>query len=90
MANVVGSVVLGWVATLLLQTPASNDQQRGLLALSSGFCGSLTTFSSFVVDVAENLRSGSLTAGLGSLVASVVLGGLAVLLGHRLAAGSEA
>lgn len=86
VANVVGSAVLGWAATRLLRTSPSGTVRRSLLALTSGFCGSLTTFSGLVVDVAESLRSGSTPTGVVYLMISVALGALAVWAGHRAAA----
>jgi len=88
VANVLGSAVLGWAATRLLQLPAAPRSRRKLLALSSGFCGSLTTFSAFAVDIADSLREGATSWGLGYLVTSAFAGAVAVWAGHRIAAAS--
>ncbi|MFN0092942.1 MAG: fluoride efflux transporter FluC [Acidimicrobiales bacterium] len=66
--NVVGCVVIGAAAARLAGGGANAAVWRDLVSL--GFCGGLTTFSSFAVEEAE-LGGG---AALGYLVASVGLG----------------
>ncbi len=67
--NMVGSAILGFVA-------GSLDGGSGWLALlvGTGFCGALTTFSTFSFETVRLLEEGSmLEAGL-NLVGSVVVG----------------
>gem|GEM_PF-1648628 len=86
--NVAGCAVLGWAATMLTTLgPTAPNARRRLLGLSSGFCGSLTTFSTLAVDTAQYLRWGRPSNALPPLVASIVVGGLAVWVGHRIASG---
>lgn len=73
LVNVVGAALLGYVAVAL---PA----RRPLLG--TGFCGGLTTFSTLQLEVLE-LSAGDAVA---YLVASALLGWLAVAAGKRLAA----
>ena len=82
LVNVVGSFVLGFLAGPI-------PRRTGLLLLVGiGFCGSLTTFSSWILDVVKLLEKGQpLGAGLLVLV-SLALGlaaaGLGLGLSRRL------
>jgi CrcB protein len=82
LVNVVGSFVLG---SLLAEEPAHPRARVALHDLGAiGFCGGLTTFSTFAVEVVElvDLGHGSTAAlyGGASVVGSVlaVLGGAAL------------
>jgi CrcB protein len=70
VVNVAGSLVLG----ALLAEEWAHPRARLLLHDFGGigFCGSLTTFSTFSVAVVELLRDGDELVALASLVASVV------------------
>ena len=75
LVNVVGSFVLGFLAGPI-------PRRTGLVLLVGiGFCGSLTTFSSWVVDVVRLLEGGRPLAAVGLLLASLVLGLMAAVLG---------
>ena len=76
IANVLGSVILGFLAARF----AADHIARPLLA--TGFCGAFTTFSTFQFELTE-LATG--TAILYA-TASVAIGLLAVLIGKRTAA----
>jgi CrcB protein len=66
--NVVGSAVLGAVLGL-------GDAAGWVVALvGTGFCGTLTTFSTFGADVVRLLEERALGRALGYLLASLVLG----------------
>ena len=82
LVNVVGSFVLGFLAGPI-------PRRTGLVLLVGiGFCGSLTTFSSWVLDVVKLLEAGrSLGAGglvLGSLAAGLAAAGLGLGLSRLL------
>ena len=79
--NVVGSALLGLVLGAAATPPA-------LVALvGTGFCGTLTTLSTFCADVVRMVEQRQLARGLGYLAASVVLGVGAAALGYLLASG---
>lgn len=73
-ANLVGCAVLGFVVTRWWGRGATTSTYVGV---TTGLCGSLTTFSSFAVDLAVFLDEGRTTDFVSYLVVSVV-GGLVV------------
>jgi fluoride exporter len=81
VVNVVGSAVLGALLGVAAAPPA-------LVALvGTGFCGTLTTFSTFGLDVVRLLEERRFGRALAYLVASLVLG-LGAAAGAWLAAGA--
>jgi CrcB protein len=77
--NVGGSFLLGVIAVLILERlPPS--QQAWFLLLGTGFCGGLTTFSTFEWETFRLVRDGSLTFALLNVAASVLAGFAAILL----------
>lgn len=83
VANVVGCLVLG----VLVATLRAPDAPMAL-GLTVGFCGALTTFSSFAVDLALWLDEGEWARGLLYLAVSFAAGGAAFFLGRRLGPGA--
>lgn len=81
--NVVGSFLLGIVATLLVER-IGPTRHLGPLA-ATGFCGSFTTFSTFAVEVDLRLRAGDVAGAFGYGAASLVAGVAAVAAGVALA-----
>ena len=78
--NVVGSAVLG----VLL---GARDVSPAVVALvGTGFCGTLTTFSTFGYDVVRLVEERALGRALAYLAASLVLGLGAAAAGYALAA----
>ena len=81
LVNVLGAALLGLLAGL----PAAPRRQ---LLLGIGFCGSLTTFSSWMLAAMKHLSSGDCFAALGLIGSTLGLGlGVAALgfnLGRRL------
>lgn len=83
VANVVGSFIAGFATYLAL-----NGSEAALpfaLIVVTGFCGGLTTFSTFAVETVQLSQAGTGRAALLNLVANVVLGVLAAVGGILLA-----
>jgi CrcB protein len=80
--NVLGSLVIGFFATL------TGPDGRVLVAPDArqfvmvGLCGGYTTFSSFSLQTLNLVRDGDMLRAGGNVVASVVLCLVAVWLGH--------
>lgn len=84
--NVTGSFLIGLLMTLLTEIWHLDPQWR--LALVVGFLGGYTTFSSFEYESYRAVRDGGHWLGLLNILASVILGYLAVwtgafIAGHR-------
>ena len=77
LANVLGAGLLGFLAGL----PAEPRRQ---LLLGIGFCGSLTTFSSWMLAAMKHLSSGDWAAALGLIGLTLGLGIGAAGVGFRL------
>ena len=83
LVNVLGSLILG----LLLGLPY---RPRLQLLVGIGFCGSLTTFSSWMVNSVDLINSGALIAALGLIGMTLGLGlggaALGLLIGRSISA----
>jgi len=78
IANMLGCLLLGLVLA------QSKRRQRLILWAGIGFCGSLTTFSSWMLQLARALRAGQAWDSLLVLVVGLLGGLVLVALGHRL------
>ena len=77
VANTLGSALLGFLAGL----PAAPRRQ---LLLGVGFCGSLTTFSSWMLDAVRQLGVGEIKSAAGLIGLTLGLGLGAAALGFQL------
>jgi fluoride exporter len=78
IVNLVGAVLLGWLLTRLAERTAPSRYWRFLLG--TGFCGAVTTFSTFQVETFDLIRTGHATVGVGYALVSIVAGmGVAIL-----------
>ena len=79
-ANLVGTVLLALVATTMT---AGRDPRRIWRALvGTGFCGALTTFSTFQIEVIALVREGHVAMGVSYAVVSLIVGlGVVVAVG---------
>ncbi|MCP9881355.1 CrcB family protein [Cyanobium sp. Alchichica 3B3-8F6] len=78
IANMLGCLLLGLVLA------QSVRRKRLMLWAGIGFCGSLTTFSSWMLQLARALRAGEAWDSLLVLAASLLGGLVLVALGHAL------
>jgi len=78
-ANMIGSLLIGVVVVLFAETRTSPRVPRAFLAV--GFCGGLTTFSTWMVESMLLTRDGEVGIAALYLVVSLVLGLVAVGLG---------
>jgi CrcB protein len=75
LVNVAGSLAAG----ILLGIPLGDDLR---LVLLTGFCGGLTTFSTFSVETIQLIQDGRARSALASVGANLVLGVGAAALGY--------
>ena len=80
--NVAGAFILGWLITRLQERVPPSAYRRPLLG--TGFCGALTTFSTFQVELLGMLDADRAGLALGYAGASLVAGGIAVALATNL------
>lgn len=72
IVNLAGAFVLGWLLTRLAERTAPSRYWRFLLG--TGFCGALTTFSTFQLETFEFVRRGDIALAIGYPVASIGAG----------------
>ena len=88
LTGVVGADLLAnMIGCLLIGALAAQPPRRARLFLwgGIGFCGSLTTFSSWILELSQALRHGELGLALSVLVVSLVGGLLLTAFGYELA-----
>ncbi len=83
LINVLGSFILGFLYAISVFCGRLTPELH--LALTVGFCGAFTTFSTFSLESFNLIREGSLATALLYVLASFVCGLLAVSLGFYLA-----
>lgn len=72
IANVLGCFLLGFVMQVCLYSDKISDTLR--LAITVGFLGALTTFSTFSYETINYLEDGSWTPALANIAANLLLG----------------
>ena len=81
--NVAGSLVIGLIVVAALERAAPGRYLRPLLG--TGFCGGLSTFSTFAVETDRLLRAGDPGTALAYVAASLAAGLLAAAAGAAIA-----
>ena len=81
--NVVGCVLVGFLAELADQRSLISDETRGFLIV--GILGGFTTFSAFGNETMNLLRSGEPWLAFGNILGHITLGLLSVWLGYSIA-----
>ena len=71
IVNVLGSLALGWLATVLLARPEINTALR--LGIAVGFLGAFTTFSTFSLESVQLLLSGAVWRAMFNVAANTVV-----------------
>jgi fluoride exporter len=77
--NLAGAFILGWVLTRLAERTAPSSNWR--FFAGTGFCGALTTFSTFQLETFELARDGHLGLAVGYPAASICAGMALVVVG---------
>jgi len=72
IANVLGCFLLGFLMHLCLVSDKISDTFR--LAITVGFLGALTTFSTFSYETVNYLEDGSWSLALGNITANLLIG----------------
>ncbi|MBC8258698.1 MAG: fluoride efflux transporter CrcB [SAR324 cluster bacterium] len=69
--NVLGSLALGWLATVFLDRPEINSALR--LGLAVGFLGAFTTFSTFSFESVQLMLSGAVWRAVLNIAVNTVV-----------------
>lgn len=77
--NILGCFILGFLYALFIDKPEINTSLK--LALTAGFCGGLTTFSTFSLELFEMLKNAQFMQLSVYLLLSIILGLTAVWIG---------
>jgi fluoride exporter len=82
IVNIAGSFIIGAVLALSLKNELFSNNWK--LFLATGICGGFTTFSAFAAENMALLQSGKYGIALMYILASLLLGIAAVVLGFKL------
>ena len=83
IVNLLGALILGWLLTWLAERAAPTRYWRFLLG--TGFCGALTTFSTFQIETFEFARRGDIALAVGYPLASIAAGMVLAVAGVMIA-----
>ncbi len=80
--NVIGCLIIGFISGMPINSNIMSPSMR--LMLTTGFCGGFTTFSTFINENNNLINNDSYLYFIIYLSGSILLGMLALLLGHYL------
>jgi CrcB protein len=83
IVNLAGAFILGWLLTRLAERTAPSRTWR--FFAGTGFCGALTTFSTFQVETFEFARDGHISLAVGYPATSICAGMALALVGVLIA-----
>jgi CrcB protein len=83
VVNALGSFLLGFLFVWLIERSSASELMR--LALTVGFLGAFTTFSTYSLESIRLLQEGAFTMAFGNIVGQVVLCLILTWLGVQLA-----
>ena len=83
VVNIAGCFILGFLFALFVSKPEINPALK--LALTAGFCGGLTTFSTFSLELFKMIEKGGYVQSFGYIILSVLICLLSTGIGAYLA-----
>lgn len=81
--NILGCLLIGFFSSLNYSSASLSPQTR--LILTTGFCGGFTTFSTFISESSNLIKTGNTTLTALYIIASIAIGFIALVAGIHIA-----